>query len=262
MLEFNFKETLKSSTADYVLQILDPNTNRHGKRFKDWTEMKDTMDIKIQTKVLDPAARKSCAMEQLRRLQLLKANQPKKRANSSRRNIKLKRNKSSTRLNRLHSFEVKKLFKGRSFNLKSRNIENNLGKLTKQLQTMNLKDKNKTPNQISKAVPKSFNQKYKVLDLLDKGSNSKVYLCREIATGLVYAVKQISYKNLLKKNQISNLNNEVAVLKALKRNKYTCQLHKVIRGRSHVYLVMSYEGKQNLKSFLSHNQDLTVSLSP
>ena len=155
MLEFRFNETLKSSKADYLLQILDPNTNRHGKRFKDWTEMKDTMDIKIQGKVTDPAARKSCVTEQLRRLELLKANQPKKRANSSRRNIKLKRNKSSTRHNTFCSFEVKKLFKGRSFNIRPRNFENHLSTLTKNLQTTNPQKKTRPQTKFQKLLQKS-----------------------------------------------------------------------------------------------------------
>ena len=106
--------------------------------------------------------------------------------------------------------------------------------------------------------PKKFTERYVIESMLGEGSNSQVFFCRKKDSGKFYAVKRISYKKLTKKNDVKNLNNEIKVLKALKKTRYTCRLYEVFKGTGHIYLVMSYEGNQHLKSYLNVNHDLTV----
>lgn len=112
--------------------------------------------------------------------------------------------------------------------------------------------------EIEEKKSKKFTDRYSIESMLGEGSNSQVFLCRKKDTGKFYAVKRISYKKLTKKNDVKNLNNEIKVLKALKKTRNTCRLYEVFKGSGHIYLVMSFEGNRNLKSYLNANHDLTV----
>jgi hypothetical protein len=100
--------------------------------------------------------------------------------------------------------------------------------------------------------------KYEILRKLGEGSHAKVYLAKKRNSKSHVAIKVIKIKSLTSESKFSNLQNEIEIIKSLKKNPYTMELKNLIKDENHLYLVFSYVGSRNLAEFLTENPNLSV----
>lgn len=139
---------------------------------------------------------------------------------------------------------------------------------TKKLEFVNL-DENKNADKInldfkinSSLVETSsefvLEDKYEILRKLGEGSHAKVYLAKKRNSKSHVAIKVIKIKSLTSESKFSNLQNEIEIIKSLKKNPYTMELKNLIKDENHLYLIFSYVGSRNLAEFLAENPNLSV----
>ena len=119
---------------------------------------------------------------------------------------------------------------------------------------------NKEINRNKKTRKNLLEEKYDILRKLGEGSHGKVYLGRKKNSKSHVAIKIIKIESLSSESKFSNLQNEIEIVKSLKRNPYTLELKDLMKDEEYLYLVFSYVGSRNLSEFLSENQQLSVRL--
>lgn len=103
-----------------------------------------------------------------------------------------------------------------------------------------------------------FENKYELIRKLGEGSHAKVYLGKKRNSKSHVAIKIIKIESLTSESKFSNLQNEIEIVKSLKKNPYTLELKDLMKDEENLYLVFSYVGSRNLAEYLAENKQLTV----
>eukprot|EP00003_Mantamonas_plastica_P013915 TRINITY_DN2417_c0_g1_i7.p1 TRINITY_DN2417_c0_g1~~TRINITY_DN2417_c0_g1_i7.p1 ORF type:complete len:2226 (+),score=601.07 TRINITY_DN2417_c0_g1_i7:71-6748(+) len=90
---------------------------------------------------------------------------------------------------------------------------------------------------------------FKVLKPISRGAYGRVFLCRKISTGDVFAVKVLSKAEMVRKNQVGHVKAERRIMIATD-NHYVVKLFFCFQTKKYLYLVMEYMPGGDLFSLL------------
>mmetsp|Transcript_27101 Transcript_27101/g.83506 ORF Transcript_27101/g.83506 Transcript_27101/m.83506 type:complete len:459 (+) Transcript_27101:368-1744(+) len=80
---------------------------------------------------------------------------------------------------------------------------------------------------------------FKIIRVIGKGSFGKVFLVRQVSTGVIYAMKVLKKENIVKRNQVEHTKTERSVLGYL-RHPFLVSLNMAFQTRDKLFFVLDY----------------------
>lgn len=98
---------------------------------------------------------------------------------------------------------------------------------------------------------------FKYLKKIGNGNFSEVFLVKAKKDNNLYAIKKINKINILIKNNITSVFEELRMLKLFKNNKFVIDIKFILQDKKHIYFGMEYNPFGTLRTLLKNKFTLT-----